>query len=550
MPKEYLERLPHSCGSRRGLQVIREEDGKVSGYCFSCREYVRHPYGDDKPEDYVPPDLKERTPKDHQKEINEILEYGVQKLNDRHLNAATLDYFGIKIGVSEQDGSTPFSHHYPYKKGSELRAFKNRIIDTKQMWVTGDTADVDLFGWEQALASGSPRLYITEGELDTCALWQMIMRSQKGTDYEDRVPAVVSLTRGSSGVNKDFTPANVEAIRKHFKDIVLVYDQDEAGQSAVQHTLNILPEALTVTLPAKDANECLTKGMSKQAVSSCLFKASVPKNTRLVWGTDLVDKAREEPEWGLSWPWPSLTDLTRGIFTGKTYYFGAGVKMGKSELVDALADWMIREHGWNMFLAKPEQSNEITLKKVIGKSAGRIFHDPKIPFDYEAYDEWAPKVAPKVCMLDLYQNMGWESLKVDIRLAAASGVKGVIIDPITNLTVGLSAAETNTKLQEIAVELSTMALDLDIAIFIFCHLKAPEGTPHEFGGKVLSNQFAGSRAMMRSCDYMIGLEGNKDPDLPATEKNRRDLVVLEAREGETGRVGLAWSPLTGVFTEV
>ena len=155
-----------------------------------------------------------------------------------------------------------------------------------------------------------------------------------------------------------------------------------------------------------------------------------------------------------------------------------------------------------------------------------------------------------MCLMDLYQSLGWEALKVDIRLAAASGCKGVIIDPITNLTVGLSAAETNTKLQEIAVELSTMAMDLDIAIFIFCHLKAPDGTPHEMGGQVLSNQFAGSRAMMRSCDYMIGLEGNKDPDLPAAEKNLRDLVVLEAREGETGRVRLTWSPLTGQFSEV
>ena len=94
-----------------------------------------------------------------------------------------------------------------------------------------------------------------------------------------------------------------------------------------------------------------------------------------------------------------------------------------------------------------------------------------------------------------------------------------------------------------------MALDLDIVIFIFCHLKAPAiGDPHERGGKVQSHQFAGSRAMMRSCNYMIGLEGNKDPDLDMQERNLRNLVILEDREfGTTGNIPLYWDFKTGLF---
>ena len=94
-------------------------------------------------------------------------------------------------------------------------------------------------------------------------------------------------------------------------------------------------------------------------------------------------------------------------------------------------------------------------------------------------------------------------------------------------------------------------MDLNIAVFIFCHLKAPEsGDPHERGGKVLSSQFAGSRAMMRSCHLMIGLEGNKNPDKPEEERNLRRLVVLENREsGQTGVVNLSWNRNTTLFTE-
>ena len=104
----------------------------------------------------------------------------------------------------------------------------------------------------------------------------------------------------------------------------------------------------------------------------------------------------------------------------------------------------------------------------------------------------------------------------------------------------------------IAQELSAMAHDLDIAIFIFCHLKAPTaGVPHERGGKVESVQFSGSRAMMRSCNYMIGIEGDKNPDAPEELRNIRTLVVLEDREfGAVGRIRLYWDKHTSLFNEM
>jgi twinkle protein len=107
-------------------------------------------------------------------------------------------------------------------------------------------------------------------------------------------------------------------------------------------------------------------------------------------------------------------------------------------------------------------------------------------------------------------------------------------------------------LQEIAQELAAMALDLNTVIFIFCHLRNPDGgPPHERGGEVLSSQFAGSRAMARSCNLMLGLEGNRDPNLSNEEKNLRTLVLLEDREfGQTGRFKLFWDERTGLFNEI
>ncbi len=96
-----------------------------------------------------------------------------------------------------------------------------------------------------------------------------------------------------------------------------------------------------------------------------------------------------------------------------------------------------------------------------------------------------------------------------------------------------------------------MAKDLNFAAYIFCHLKAPDSGSHERGAHVYSNQFAGSRAMMRSCNYMIGMEGDKDPEQPLEHRNTRTLVILEDREfGITERIPLYWDNQTGMFNEV
>lgn len=57
--------------------------------------------------------------------------------------------------------------------------------------------------------------------------------------------------------------------------------------------------------------------------------------------------------------------------------------------------------------------------------------------------------------------------------------------------------------------------------------------------------------MMRSCNYMIGLEGNKDPALPLEQRNVRNLVILEDREfGSSEKISLYWDYKTGIFSEI
>src|SRR5690606_17453274 len=124
----------------------------------------------------------------------------------------------------------------------------------------------------------------------------------------------------------------------------------------------------------------------------------------------------------------------------------------------------------------------------------------------------------------LYQHKGvkdWEEIKKVIRHAVVvDGVKVVIVDPMTALVAHLSSSEANDELNKIMSEVASMAHELDFSFIYYAHLNPPKtGQSHERGGKVLESQLTGSRAMIKWSHYIIGLERNKDPDLPEYERN-------------------------------
>lgn len=570
-----IEKIKHvGCtnGSKKALQVFANENGSVDGFCFSCGQFVSDPYGDGRNASQLPkPKIK--SSEELQAELAEIENYQYLPLNNKKLSADALQEFGIRVGVSEQDGVTPETVYYPYFRDGKLRGYKVKLLpkagSTKRMWSVGDLKSIDFFGWQQALNGGNKRIIIVEGEDDVVALTRILKRYGK---EEYGYPGVISLPHGASSALRDVEKVRVD-LQRLFKEVVLCFDNDEAGKQATDAVLRILPTAIVATLPSKDANQCLIDGYSKAAFNAVMFSASVPKNTRLVFSETLHEAARHQALYGeLSWPWKKINEKTRGIRYGETIYIGAGVKMGKSDLVNALAAHFIKEHGIKVFMAKPEESNNKTYKLLAGKIVGRNFNDPDITFDSDAYDRAGEILRDRVALVNLYQHLGWTSLKSDIISAIGWGAKAIFIDPITNLTNGENAGEANSKLQEIAQDLAAMALDNQVVIFIFCHLKEPQDNisrdkrekmyrdgkyiglgncPHELGGDISSAQFAGSRAMMRSCNMMLGLEGNKDAELEDQIRNIRHLVLLEDREfGETGRFGLYWNKETTLFKEI
>ena len=115
-----IAKLPHSCGTKRGLQVFADsETGKVNGFCFSCKTFVANPYGVEKSISEV--DLpKPKSEAEIEAEIAEISGYPIVDVKSRKLRAKYLEEFGVRIGLSEEDGETPYATYFPQERDGKL----------------------------------------------------------------------------------------------------------------------------------------------------------------------------------------------------------------------------------------------------------------------------------------------------------------------------------------------------------------------------------------------------------------------------------------------
>ena len=317
-----IDKLPHHCGTRKGLQVFaNEETGKVDGWCFSCNKFVANPYGVEKTINEV--DLPEpKTEEEIQLELAEVSGYDVVDVPSRKLRAEDLKPFGVKVAVSEEDGKTPTHMYFPMKKQGKITGYYVKTVSKpSHMWSIGDVKDCDLFNWDRAKDTGAYKLIITEGLEDAISVEKIFKRYGK----EEYQPAVVSLTNGTNSVKRNLTKHKKE-LANSFKEVIFNFDNDEPGKKALEQAMIILPSALSVTLPRKDANDCILEGVQRMAFKAFSFDTYKPKNSRLIFAEDLFEKARTPTPWGeLSWPYPSFEKAMRGIRLGTTIYIGAGV---------------------------------------------------------------------------------------------------------------------------------------------------------------------------------------------------------------------------------
>lgn len=527
--------------------------------------------------------------------VEDVKTYPFKAIPERGIDEKTAERFGIRTKLSAKDGMTPEAHYFPYTLEGKIVGFKKRDLTVPKQQkghfstIGFQSVACDLFGLEGSNKSSKRMIFITEGEYDAAILWQVLREKYRAKDNTSRKPnfTVVSISNGTANAVQNLAQKNNFKLVNKFEEVIIAFDADRAneaekakgimkGKDAVAAVYSILPQMKVVDIP-EDMDPCdmYNKGLADQLFWAAMKpKAYVPEGFATY--NQFRDKAHEIPVLGKSWPWPTMTKLTLGRRKGEGYFLGAGVKIGKSEFVNQLVEHVIREDKKKVAVFKFEEENDITCKKVAGKIYHKDFVNAEkvmIPQEDGTYrDVWGnevfegqygyfkqeeliaatDEVGDNIIYFSNYGRAVWDEVKGAIRHAViVEGCEDIIIDPITRLVQGMTPSDANTELERFSDEISILAKELGFTYYCFCHLNKPEsGKPHEFGGQVQSAQFAGSRAMMRNTYFMVGIERNKDPELPMKQRNTSWFVILDDRKhGRSGKFPVFYNIDTGDYLE-
>ena len=460
------------------------------------------------------------------KSNHEFLSGETKALASRNISEETCEKFGYRVGKLSNGTAVQIA---PYYKDGVLVAQHTRDKEKDFLWI-GDAKGVELFG-QHLWRDGGKKVVITEGEIDCMTVSQL-----QGNKWP-----VVSLPSGIGSAVKSLK-ANLEWLEK-FESVVLMFDNDPADSKAREAVEKTLPECAALftpgkckiaRLPLKDANEMLVAGRGSEVIDA-IWAAKDYRPDGVVSIMDLKDQLNKPIESGLSWPWPSLTEMTYGIRLDELYALGAGTGMGKSEFWKEVMVHLAVYHEQRVGGIFLEETPEHTVRCLAGKHASKLFHVPDEGWTQAEFDLAVQYLSDidRVFLYDHFGHTDYEVIKARIRYMAVSlGCKYIFLDHITALVSGDAEGDERKQLDYIMTDLASLCRELHIALFFISHLTSPDGVPHEEGGRVTIKQFRGSRAIGQWSSFMFGLERDQQEE---DESKRHVTRVRCLKDRYTGR---------------
>jgi twinkle protein len=381
---------------------------------------------------------------------------------------------------------------------------KVRFTDEKKFITIGKFKPL-LYGMD-LFRGNNKKLIITEGEIDCLSISQVV------NGYP-----VVSVPNGANNA-KVAIKEHLEWLEK-FEEVVFCFDMDDVGQKAAKECAALLSigKAKIMNLPLKDANEMLKEDRADE-----LYKATWNgveyRPDGIVSGESLWEEIEKPVEYGLSYPFKTLTDLTYGIRTSEMIVFGAGTGMGKTEFFKEIEAHLLLEHKQNIGIIHLEEQTKDTILGLMNKHSGIKFHLPTTEYTQEqkrkAFDETVG--TGKVYLYDSFGATDLDTIKNNIRyMVTGRDCKYIFLDHITALGDCLEDGnKVNQYMRKVVSELAKLTRELNFTLFTISHLRKSDGKkPHEEGGRVHLDDLYGAAALKQWASYVFGLERNQQaPD--------------------------------------
>jgi twinkle protein len=443
---------------------------------------------------------------------NVRLQGSAERLQKRNISEKVCQQYKIY-----RDGDVLRFHYFD--DAGTLRGCK---IKTKNKIFTyeGETPGT-LFGQHLFPATGK-RVVITEGELDAASC-------------SEAMPGwpMVSLPSGAAAARKSIQRA-LQWLQG-YEEIVLFFDNDEAGRKASEDAAGVLPpsKCKIARLEAyKDASDAL-QANDTEAIRRAIWDAKPYRPDGIVDGKTLLELVTTpSPPSDHDYPFVGLQNKLHGIRYGELTTITAGSGIGKSSFCRQLAVDLLRKGERVGYLAL-EESNRRTglglMSAAVGKSLHIGEHDRETLT--EAYEATLAK-------WNLFLFDGFGSFDPDLiynrieYLAAGLDAKVIFLDHLSILLSGLDGDERRM-IDTTMTKLRSLVERTGVALFLVSHLRRTSGdTNHEEGARVTLGQLRGSAAIAQLSDGVIALE--RDQQAAAGGSNTTVRVLKNRYSGEVG----------------
>lgn len=513
---EVIEKGPcDSCGSSDAC--ARYSDGHT--FCFSCETWAPT-------EDYEGSGVPESN---QVRGLTDLRDAEVRAIKSRKISQDTCKKYGYVIHRGRQIAR--------YYKERKVVALHTRTKD-KQFYWEGDQKGIELFG-QHLWRSGGRKLTITEGELDCLSIAEV---------WNCKWP-VVSLPSGAQSAVKAIKN-NLEFIES-FQEIVLAFDQDEAGKAAVEKVVPLLApgKVQVVDYPegCKDASDVLCK-VGHKAIERMVWDAKPYRPDGIVHAASMKAELKEFFEHGYDGvqyecPLPLTNFMTNGYRKGELWTHTAGSGIGKSTIVTQIVGYHLMNIPTCQESTGPctighvalEENNKQTTLRYMSLDLQRPLH-LGVPEDIkeEDYDSAFDRQTERLYEYDHFGSLEADNLISKLRyLAVGCSCDFIILDHISIAVSGMDQNEDERRtIDKLMTDLRSLVENTGVGIHIISHLRKAHGKSHEEGGRVTLDDLRGSASIKQLSDCIIGYERDQqDPD----NANLTQVRVLKCRL--TGRTG-------------
>ena len=359
---------------------------------------------------------------------------------------------------------------------------------------------------------------------------------------------MVSLPHGAAGAKKDLQKQI--PLLQGYEEIVLFFDNDEAGRRATEQAASILPLGkvkIARLEQYKDASDAL-QANDKNAIRRAIYDAKKYQPDGIVDGKSLLEAVTTpSPPCDHQYKWSGLQAKTHGIRYGELTTITAGTGQGKSTFCRQLATQLLEE-GVKVGYIALEESNRRTALGLMSVAVGKALHLGE--HDYttlkNAYDStidgW------NLYLYDHFGSLSSDTIYSRIEyMALGLDIKVIFLDHLSILLSGLDGDERRM-IDQTMTNLRSLVERTGITLFLVSHLKRTQtDKDHTDGARVSLGQLRGSQAISQLSDTVLALERDQQ-----SEDDISTLRVLKNRySGETGvAANLKYDKDTCKFNEI